>query len=88
MDFSATNAKATKVWFDEYNMWLLLADGRQLSVPKTYFPRLQHASNSDLNAYVLSGGGVGIHWDSLDEDIFVPNLLLGVASQEKTAAIA
>ncbi|HPJ39431.1 MAG TPA: DUF2442 domain-containing protein, partial [Spirochaetota bacterium] len=34
------NALAQKVWFDEYNMWVLLTDGRQLSVPLLYFPRL------------------------------------------------
>lgn len=88
MNFSSDNARAEKVWFDKNNLWLLLTDGRQLSVPKTYFPRLANASESDLQEYEISGGGVGIHWDKIDEDIFVPNLLLGIGSQEKVTAIA
>lgn len=88
MNFSSDNARAEKVWFDKNNLWLLLTDGRQLSVPKIYFPRLANASESDLQEYEISGGGVGIHWDKIDEDIFVPNLLIGIGSQEKVTAIA
>lgn len=78
MNISVKEACAMKVWFDEDNLWVLLTDGRQVSVPKAYFPRIQHASDSDLMDYELSGGGVGIHWEALDEDISVPNLLLGI----------
>lgn len=39
---------------------------------------LSAASQEDLAHYELSGGGLGIHWDSLDEDLYVPNLLLGI----------
>lgn len=70
-------ASATKVWFDQYNMWVNLTDGRQLSVPLEYFPRLLKASSSQREKYVLSGNGTGIHWDAIDEDISVPGLLLG-----------
>ena len=70
-------ASATKVWFDEYNMWVNLSDGRQLSVPLEYFPRLLNATASQRENYVLSGNGTGIHWDEIDEDISVPGLLLG-----------
>lgn len=78
MDFSLNNAKAQKVWFDEDNLWLLLIDGRQLSVPISFFPTLAGASKKNQNEYELSGGGTGIHWDALDEDLYVPNLLLGI----------
>jgi hypothetical protein len=74
-------AAALKVWFDDDNMWVLLVDGRQLSVPRAFFPRLQKASINELANYELSGGGIGIHWDKLDEDISVPNLLLGIGDQ-------
>jgi len=70
-------ASATKVWFDQYNMWVNLSDGRQLSVPLEYFPRLLKASSSQREKYVLSGNGTGIHWEGIDEDISVPGLLLG-----------
>ena len=70
-------ASATKVWFDEYNLWIKLADGRQLSVPLAYFPRLLNANPNQRERYVLSGNGTGIHWDEIDEDISVAGLLLG-----------
>ena len=76
MNFSRENARAKKVWFDENNLWVALVDGRQLSVPRIYFPRLDAASISELENYELSGDGLGIHWDTLDEDLYVPSLLL------------
>ena len=78
MDFSLNNARAQKVWFDADNIWLLLLDGRQLSLPLVFFPTLLNANTNELNKYELSGGGLGIHWDTLDEDLYVPNLLLGI----------
>ena len=71
------DASAAKVWFDETNLWVSLRDGRQLSVPLAYFPRLLHATPEQRSKFELSGGGTGIHWDQLDEDISVAGLLLG-----------
>ena len=70
-------ATATKIWFDQNNMWVGLADGRQLSVPLAYFPRLLNATSDQRNKYEISGGGTGLHWDEIDEDISVPGLLMG-----------
>jgi len=70
-------ASATKVWFDQYNMGVNFVDGRQLSIPLEYFPRLLKASPKQREKYVLSGNGTGIHWEEIDEDISVPGLLLG-----------
>jgi len=70
-------ARASRVWFDQDAMWLELADGRRLAVPLPYFPRLLHATPEQRGRYELSGGGSGIHWDSLDEDISVAALLAG-----------
>jgi hypothetical protein len=69
--------KAEKVWFDEDNLWVLLYDGRQLSVPLAYFPRLLKATPEERRKFEISGGGTGLHWDELDEDISVSGLLLG-----------
>lgn len=87
MNFSYENARAKKLWFTEDEMWLELEDARKLGVPKVYFPRLCSATSEELSQYELSGGGMGIHWDALDEDIYVPNLLLGIGdmSHKKTA---
>ncbi|TLD42390.1 MAG: hypothetical protein JETT_1324 [Candidatus Jettenia ecosi] len=70
-------ANATKIWFDNENMWIALTDGRQLSIPLLYFPRLLNATPEQRNNYELSGGGTGIHWEEIDEDISVPGLILG-----------
>jgi hypothetical protein len=83
MNTSIAEPKAQKVWFDEDNLWVALIDGRQLSIPLTYFPRLLHANQSDLEKYSISGGGIGIHWENLDEDISVQGLLLGIGDQSK-----
>lgn len=52
-----------------------LADGRELSIPLEWFPRLRAASAEQLESFRLIGGGVGIHWPALDEDISVEGLL-------------
>ena len=70
-------AKASKVWFDNENLCVALFDGRQLFVPLVYFPRLLNATPQQRIHYELSGGGTGIHWDEIDEDLSVPGLLMG-----------
>jgi hypothetical protein len=80
-------AKAEKIWFDEDNLWVLLYDGRQLSVPLAYFPRLLKATPEERRKFEISGGGTGLHWDELDEDISVSALLLGhgdISRKKKT----
>lgn len=59
-----------------------LTDGRTLSVPIVWFPRLLHGTPAERNNWRLIGGGVGIHWPDLDEDISIEGLLLGEASGE------
>lgn len=70
-------ALAAAVSFDADNMWVELTDGRHLGVPLAYFPRLAKASPAQRKKYLISGGGIGLHWDNLDEDISVPSLLAG-----------
>lgn len=77
-------AAAKRIWFDDENMWLELTDGRQLSVPLAYFPRLLHAIPEQRQKYVMSGGGTGIHWEEIDKDISVSGLLLGIGDRTKT----
>ncbi len=59
-----------------------LSDGRTLSVPLAWFPRLVHATLEERNQWRLIGKGQGIHWEALDEDISVEGLLAGRASGE------
>ncbi|MDP8238565.1 MAG: DUF2442 domain-containing protein [Candidatus Hatepunaea meridiana] len=69
---------AISLRFNEDTMWLALADGRELGIPLAYFPRLLNATPEKRKRYTISGGGSGLHWDDLDEDILVENLLLGI----------
>ena len=59
-----------------------LVDGRTISVPLAWYPRLLHGSPEERNHWRLIGQGHGIHWPDLDEDISVQNLLDGRPSGE------
>jgi hypothetical protein len=83
MNTSANDAIATGVSFDSDNMWVELADGRKLGVPLAYFPRLLHATPRQRKNYTISGGGTGLHWDDIDEDICVKSLVMGVGDRTK-----
>ena len=81
MSIFEDSARAKKIWFDEFNMWVELIDGRQLGVPLAYFPRLMNATPEQRIKYEMSGGGIGLHWDELDEDISVEGLILGIGDR-------
>ena len=66
---------------------VMLTDGRKLSVPLAWFPRLAHATPAERSNYELVGDGQGIHWPSVDEDISVAGLLAGQPSVESRAAV-
>lgn len=59
-----------------------LADGRTLSVPLAWYPRLLHGSSAERANWRLIGRGEGVHWPDLDEDISVESLLAGRSSGE------
>jgi len=80
----ATEPQAIRVSFDADTMWVDLADGRRLGVPLAYFPRLLRATPAERGRCVISGGGSGLHWNSLDEDILVSALLLGVGDRSRS----
>ena len=63
------------VRFDDDSMWVSLSDGRVLSVPLAWFPRLLNASAAQRNAVELSR--TGLHWGEIDEDVSVQGLLAG-----------
>jgi len=64
-----------------------LSDGRTISVPLAWFPRLVHATQEERNNWTLIGRGEGIHWEDIDEDISVEGLLAGRASGESQASL-
>jgi len=73
--------RATKVRFDDDNMWVELSDGRTLGVPIAWFPRLLNATREQLEKYELSP--FGLHWEALDEDISIAGLLAGRGDQTR-----
>jgi len=86
MSTLVAEALAVRVHFDEDTIWVDLADGRQLGVPLVYFPRLLNATPAQRGKYIISGGGVGLHWDALDEDISVQGLLMGIGDRHRKVA--
>jgi hypothetical protein len=64
-----------------------LADGRTITVPLAWFPRLARGTAAERANWRLIGGGVGIHWPDLDEDISVESLLAGRRSGETQASL-
>ena len=78
-------AKSLHVTADE--LIVNLADGRTISVPLVWFPRLFHGTMMERNTYELIGRGTGIHWPELDEDIRVTGLLKGHRSGESEASV-
>jgi hypothetical protein len=64
-----------------------LSDGRTISVPLAWYPRLAHATPDERNRWRLIGNGQGIHWPGVDEDISVEGLLAGKSSGESQASL-
>jgi hypothetical protein len=64
-----------------------LSDGRAISVPLVWFPRLLHATPAERANWRLIGRGQGIHWEDLDEDLSVEGLLAGKPSGESQASL-
>ena len=66
---------AVDVSFTKDTLHLVLADGREISAPLEWFPRLRDANERDKHNWRLIGHGLGIHWPTVDEDIAVNTLL-------------
>ena len=70
------------VTVSEDSLSVALTDGRRISVPLAWYPRLFHASKKERQQYRIIGNGEGIHWSDIDEDISVENILSGKISAE------
>jgi len=75
-------AKAQNVAVSDDTITVDLSDGRTISIPIGWYPRLLHGTPEQRNNWRLIGTGEGIHWPELDEDISVENLIFGKASGE------
>ena len=72
---SPTSVLAINVKFTEDALHVNLSDGREVSVPLEWFPRLRDAKPEQRNNWRLIARGIGIHWEEIDEDIAVTTLL-------------
>ena len=68
-------ARATDITFTDDALVVRLRDGRVLSVPLSWFPKLRDATNGERSHWEMLGDGIGSHWPTLDEDISVAGLL-------------
>ena len=73
----SAGARVAGVRFSEDTVSVDLADGRTIAAPLAWYPRLLNASESERSEWELAGGGYGIHWPSIDEDLSVDGLLRG-----------
>ena len=79
--------RATDVSVTDDTLMVDLSDGRALSVPLLWFPRLTHGTDEERDNWELIGAGEGIHWSELDEDISVEGLLAGKRSAESQTSL-
>lgn len=77
----------TRVEVSDAELSVVLIDGRRLSVPLDWYPRLAHGTPDERGRWRLIGQGEGIHWPDLDEDISVANLLAGKRSGESQRSL-
>ncbi len=82
MSTLVAEVRALNLVVTEDSLVVDLSDGRSISVPLAWFPRLQHGSPQERNNWRWIGDREGIHWPDLDEDISVENLILGQPSGE------
>jgi len=80
-------AVAQEVTVTDEALTVDLADGRSVSVPLAWFPRLLNGTPTERTEWRLIGSGEGIHWPALDEDISVQSLLAGRGSGETDASL-
>jgi Protein of unknown function (DUF2442) len=78
--FIVREPRAQQVEFGADTLIVHLEDGRSISAPLEWFPRLRDASPAERGQWRLIGRGIGIHWDALDEDLSVRGLLEGAAA--------
>ena len=79
---------ASAVSFSEDAMTVLLDDGRTISVPLAWYPRLLAGTPEERMNFELIGDGEGIHWPDLDEDISVEGIVAGRRSAESASSLA
>jgi hypothetical protein len=73
--------------FSADSLFVALKDGRTISVPLAWYPRLLHATEGQRKNWTVSGAGYGIHWPDLDEDLSTEGLLRGAPAPQHPAKV-
>ncbi len=81
-DVKSAAATAVQVTIDTLSVGYWLTRSPSIAVPLEWYPRLAHATVKERSGWRFIGGGTGIHWSALDEDISIENLLFGKPSGE------
>ena len=79
-------SNAISVSISEDSLSVELDDGRTVTIPISWYPRLFHASEKERLNFRLIGNGAGIHWEDLDEDISTAGIIAGHRSQESQSS--
>ncbi len=80
-------ARAQNVLIDEDRLVVELTDGRAISAPLAWYPRLWHGTTEERACFEIIGDGAYIHWPQLDEDLSVSGILAGRRSGESPASL-
>ena len=84
----AADERAADVEFTEDMLTVQLMDGRRISVPLVWYPRLLSATEEERKNWRISGGGYGIHWEDVDEDLSTEGMLRGAPAPHQPLAKA
>lgn len=79
--------RATGVHITDDTLTVDLADGRSLSVPLVWYPRLEHATAQERKTWRLIGAGTGIQWPDIEEDLSIEGLIAGRPSRETQSSL-
>lgn len=86
VDRVLTLSRVTEVTVTDDTISIDLEDGRSISIPIGWYPRVAHGTPEERADFEISGAGYGIHWPKLDEDTGVEGMLLGRKSTESPAS--
>ncbi|QYO65367.1 DUF2442 domain-containing protein [Leptolyngbya sp. 7M] len=83
----AADERVASVEITEDEIAVRLMDGRRISAPLAWYPRLLHATDEQRQNFEVAGGGYGIHWPDIDEDLSTEGLLRGAPAPEPSLAV-
>jgi hypothetical protein len=82
----AADERVVQVSFSSDDMSVRLMDGRTITVPLAWYPRLLNATRQQRNNWQIAGGGYGLHWAEIDEDLSTEGLLRGAPAPNRKVA--